>query len=428
MSFEIVYTDKGLEKLVLAENGTPLVLEKFAVGDGENAPETSQTALQNEKWRGYINKVEVSSTTPTNLLVTCVIPAQIPITEAFYIRELGLFDTEEELIAIAKVPDSYYAQSNNGIASEKLYNIVLSISNTAEVTLELDTTILATQESVKELDTKVNNTISEFQRWRDSQKGVLSKLSDGNFSLTTKCKADTGQPAELYDGLTIHFNVPIATAVWNWQDIANPTLTVDDLGSSPLINGLFYRETELQALDRNTICSAKQYVEYVEDIDSWLLYHANYTSTQIYYKTTNKDLAGFLRLSGQRLSSAGTNIIEQYPLYKKTPWIYQDSADDSTQVINLTSTAIVAAGGETPYGIISEGQIKNITGTVSSGEDSKQNDVATGAFYFTGDDNNVGRASTDHNNRLVAFDASRVVKTGNETLTRRFGLYPFLKL
>ncbi|XWO13512.1 Phage tail fiber protein [Candidatus Hepatincola sp. Pdp] len=163
MSFEIVYTDKGLEKLVLAENGTPLVLEKFAVGDGENAPETSQIALQNEKWRGYINKVEVSSTTPTNLLVTCVIPAQIPITEAFYIRELGLFDTEEELIAIAKVPDSYYAQSSNGIASEKLYNIVLSISNTAEVTLELDTTILATQESVKELDTKVEELTDQFQ-------------------------------------------------------------------------------------------------------------------------------------------------------------------------------------------------------------------------------------------------------------------------
>ncbi|XWO13513.1 Phage tail-collar fiber protein [Candidatus Hepatincola sp. Pdp] len=158
MSFEIVYTDKGLEKLVLAENGTPLVLEKFAVGDGENAPETSQIGLQNEKWRGYINKVEPSSTTPTNLLITCVIPAQIPITEAFYIRELGLFDIEEELIAIAKVPDSYYAQSSNGIASEKLYNIVLSISNTAEVTLELDTTILATQESVKELE----DTIAEL--------------------------------------------------------------------------------------------------------------------------------------------------------------------------------------------------------------------------------------------------------------------------
>ena len=155
MSFEIVYTDKGLEKLVLAENGTPLVLEKFAVGDGEEAPSTSQIGLQNEKWRGYINKVEPSSTTPTNLLITCVIPAQIPITEAFYIRELGLFDTEEELIAIAKVPDSYYAQSSNGIASEKLYNIVLSISNTAEVTLELDTTILATQESVKELEDTV---------------------------------------------------------------------------------------------------------------------------------------------------------------------------------------------------------------------------------------------------------------------------------
>ncbi|UQY80129.1 Phage tail-collar fiber protein 2 [Candidatus Hepatincola sp. Av] len=173
MSFEIVYTDKGLEELILAENGTPLVFEKFAVGDGENPPETSQIGLQNEKWRGYINKVEVSSTTPTNLLITCVVPSQIPETEAFYIRELGLFDTEGELIAIAKVPDSYYAQSSNGIASEKLYNIVLSISNTAEVNLELDTTILATQESVKELEQVVTTLNDKFTKTLKTQIGKI---------------------------------------------------------------------------------------------------------------------------------------------------------------------------------------------------------------------------------------------------------------
>ncbi|UQY80131.1 Phage tail fiber protein [Candidatus Hepatincola sp. Av] len=425
MSFEIVYTDKGLEKLVLAENGTPLVLEKFAVGDGENTPETSQIGLQNEKWRGYINKVEVSSTTPTNLLITCVIPAQIPITEAFYIRELGLFDIEGELIAIAKVPDSYYAQSNNGIASEKLYNIVLSISNTAEVTLELDTTILATQESVKELDTKVNNTISEFERWRDSQKGILSKLSDGNFSLTTKCKTDTGQPAELYDGLTIHFNVPMATAVWNWQDKANVTLDVDSLGAKPLLNGLIYEATSTKALDRNTLCFGYQHIIYNATLDSWLLYHNSYTSSQIYYKTGHGDLSGFLRLNGQRLSNAGINIIDQYPIHN-APWIYQDSADDSTQVINLTSTAILTAGGETPFGVISEGQIKNITGKAYGFDGNALS--ASGVFYITNNSPHAGANDQATDEGEINFDASRVVKTGNETLTRRFGLYPFLKL
>lgn len=427
MAFEIIYTNKGLEKLVSAENGTPLVFEKFAVGDGENSPSPEQTALQNEKWRGFINTVEPSSTIPTNLLVTCLIPAQIPETEPFYIRELGLFDTEENLIAIAKVPDSYYAQSDSGVASEKLYNIVLTVSNTAEVTLELDTTILATQDSVKELDTKVNNTISEFQRWRDSQKGVLSKLSDGNFSLTTNCKTDTGKDAKLYNGLKITFIVPLATAVWNYQNTANLTLTVDGLGSKPLINGLWYDDCGYQALDRNTICCGKQYVEYAEEIDSWLLYHSFYTSMQIYYMTGNEDIAGFLKLNGQRLSAAGTNILDQYPIYKRTPFVYQDSKDDSTQVINLTSTAIVAAGGETPFGVISQGQIKNITGSFF-GENIHQEYSATGAFYYDTTTNGAGIHGSDGDNRKTIFDASRVVKTGNETLTRRFGLYPFLKL
>ena len=193
MAFEIIYTELGLEKLVSAENGTPLVFEKFAVGDGENSPNPEQTALQNEKWRGFINEAKPSSTTPTNLLVTCVVPAQIPETEPFYIRELGLFDTEENLIAIAKVPDSYYAQSNSGIASEKLYNIVLTISNTAEVTLQLDSAIYATEIEVKELNDTILATQASVEELTDQFQIAQASLVQLNNNFAKSLKIQIGK-------------------------------------------------------------------------------------------------------------------------------------------------------------------------------------------------------------------------------------------
>ncbi|XWO14271.1 Phage tail-collar fiber protein [Candidatus Hepatincola sp. Pdp] len=168
MAFEIIYTNKGLNKLVLAESGTPLVFEKFAVGDGESPPTPEQTALQNEKWRGSISKAAPSITNPQRLLLECMVPADIDVTEAFYIRELGLFDVEGDLIAIAQVPESYYAPTSDGLGSEKLYNFTLSISNEAEVTLQLDSTIYATQQSVAELEQKVDILTDQFNTELDN--------------------------------------------------------------------------------------------------------------------------------------------------------------------------------------------------------------------------------------------------------------------
>ena len=51
----LVITEKGLRKIANATITNPLILEKFAVGDGsgsEITPESSMTSLVNEKYRG----------------------------------------------------------------------------------------------------------------------------------------------------------------------------------------------------------------------------------------------------------------------------------------------------------------------------------------------------------------------------------------
>ncbi len=173
MSFQIIYTKKGLEKLALAETGTPLVLEKFAVGSGELEPSEAQTALQDEKFRTYISNISQGVIDKSNLLLNCVIPSDSGIEESFTINELGLFDVVGDLIAIAKVPSSDYVVNTSGVSSEKVYNITLKVSNTAEVTLNLNTSTLATAGSVAELQAMV----AELQRKNDERIGTIFDIT-----------------------------------------------------------------------------------------------------------------------------------------------------------------------------------------------------------------------------------------------------------
>ncbi len=215
MSFQIIYTKKGLEKLALAETGMPLVLEKFAVGSGELEPSEAQTALQDEKFRTYISNISQGVINKTNLLLNCVIPSDSGIEESFTINELGLFDTVGDLIAIAKVPSSDYVVNTSGVSSEKVYNITLKVSNTADVTLNLNSSTLATAGSVAELQAMV----AELQRKNDERIGTMFDCPfDEIPSGALECNGQSLnklQYAKLfakigtkYGGDTLNFNLP----------------------------------------------------------------------------------------------------------------------------------------------------------------------------------------------------------------------------
>lgn len=95
-------TNVGFQKIqeaLLA--GTKLNLKYIALGDGVLSKDESHlsemTSLVNEKYR-----VEVSEI--TTLSVSAHIPSNIG---GFYIREIGLFDSENNLIQINEYPETY---------------------------------------------------------------------------------------------------------------------------------------------------------------------------------------------------------------------------------------------------------------------------------------------------------------------------------
>ncbi|MDR1398091.1 MAG: phage tail protein, partial [Desulfarculales bacterium] len=126
-----IWTQYGLEKLASIMPGEePLAIAFCAVGDGNGSlpvVEPSQTELLNEVWRGPVNGVTVNPDDPTDVLVDAVIPNNVG---GFFIREWGIFDADNKLIAVGPHDEMHKPLLTDGQAAEFLERFHLPVSNT----------------------------------------------------------------------------------------------------------------------------------------------------------------------------------------------------------------------------------------------------------------------------------------------------------
>lgn len=149
--------------------GTKINFVTMKVGDGGGAyydPTEDQTDLKNTVWQGNINHVDIDPANPNWINIEVMIPSNVG---GFTIREYGAFDEEGNMIAICKCAESYKPVIADGSTKELLLNMVLAVSNTENVTLKIDPTIIFAKKSeVEQLRTDVNAAIA----------GINSSLSD----------------------------------------------------------------------------------------------------------------------------------------------------------------------------------------------------------------------------------------------------------
>lgn len=181
-------TKKGREKIVAAEAaGTHLALLHVAVGDALDPPTEDLTALRKEVWRGEVNRIQVDAKDAHVLNVEAVIPAQ---DGGFMVRELGLFDTEGDLIAVGRAPDSYKPLVEDGAAKSLLIVFKIIIDNTAVVALSVDdSVVLVTREYLaQQLSLHTTN--------KDNPHGVTKSQvglgSVSNYAVATEAEAKEG--------------------------------------------------------------------------------------------------------------------------------------------------------------------------------------------------------------------------------------------
>lgn len=121
-------------------------LTYMAVGDGNGNPTTpneNQTALVREKYRATINQLTVDPENPNYLVAEMIVPTNVG---GWSIYEVGVFDDQNQLIAVANFPATYKPELAEGSGRDLIVRIIIQVSNTSVVTLKIDPAItLASQ-------------------------------------------------------------------------------------------------------------------------------------------------------------------------------------------------------------------------------------------------------------------------------------------
>ncbi|MGL5665406.1 MAG: phage tail protein [Shewanella sp.] len=145
-----ILTNLGAAKLANATAlGTQLEITHMAVGDGGGGlpiPNPAQTALIGERRLAAINLLTIDPLNNSQIIAEQVIPEDVG---GWWIREVGLFDKDGTLVAIANCPETYKPQLQEGSGRTQTIRVILIVSSTQSVSLKIDpSVVLATRKYV----------------------------------------------------------------------------------------------------------------------------------------------------------------------------------------------------------------------------------------------------------------------------------------
>ncbi|EFQ2552801.1 phage tail protein [Salmonella enterica] len=168
--FKTIITDYGKQRLIAAMSpgGTKLTLTQMAVGDGggnPTNPDTTSAALVNEVWRAAVNSVSVDKTHTNIIIVELLIPAEVG---GFWIREAGIYDEFNKLVAVCSLPASEKPLLEQGSGRAQTVRMTLVISDMSTINITIDsTTIIATNDYV-------DNSLKEHEKSRNHPDATLT--------------------------------------------------------------------------------------------------------------------------------------------------------------------------------------------------------------------------------------------------------------
>lgn len=145
-----VLTNVGAAKMANATAlGAQVEITQMAVGDGNGAlptPNPAQTALVHELRRAPLNTLSIDPNNANQIIAEQVIPEDVG---GWWIREIGLFDKDGDMIAVANCAETYKPQLQEGSGRVQIVRMILIVSSTAAVTLKIDpSVVLATRQYV----------------------------------------------------------------------------------------------------------------------------------------------------------------------------------------------------------------------------------------------------------------------------------------
>lgn len=231
--FGMTITNIGLAKMTNAQITQKTVDAKYMVlGDGNGAyytPNQSQTSLKKEVWRGLLADISVSESNPNKLTFSAYLPSTVG---GFTIREVGIVDTDNQLIALSLFPEQYKPQMSEGITDDSLIHCVIETSNASVVTLAVDPTIIiASRKYVDEKIAKIGGAADKVQeqltQHLDDYTGHVPYLIDSG-TANAKVVELQSNPTNYVEGMAISFKNKI-------QNTGAVTININGLGTKPIV-------------------------------------------------------------------------------------------------------------------------------------------------------------------------------------------------
>ena len=150
VKYYAILTNQGAARLANATMlGSKLNLTQMAVGDANGVlptPDPAQTPLINQKRIAPLNLLSVDPNNQSQIIAEQIIPEN---EGGFWIREIGLYDDEGVLIAVANCPETYKPQLQEGSGRTQTIRMILVVTNTEAITLKIDpSVVLATRKYV----------------------------------------------------------------------------------------------------------------------------------------------------------------------------------------------------------------------------------------------------------------------------------------
>ncbi|GHU50478.1 hypothetical protein FACS1894127_5720 [Clostridia bacterium] len=174
-----ITTDKGDDLIAKAAlDGAKVNVVNFAVGDGNGGyylPDPTMTGLKNELWRGGISSATINNNNANIIDIRAIIP---PDTSSMTIRELGVFDDQDNLIAIGNTAAIEKPDISSGAAVAVNAGIHIKVSSTQAMTVTVDPGAAATVSDIIRIDIAIGQIKDDIDELKDKTEETSEKLGD----------------------------------------------------------------------------------------------------------------------------------------------------------------------------------------------------------------------------------------------------------
>lgn len=182
--FFAILTNVGMAKQANADAlGIPWLITHMGVGDANPngladppnpVPSASQAKLLNEWRRKPLNQLKIDPVNPAVIIAEQIIPAD---EGGKWIREIGLYDADGDLVAVANCAPSFKPLLSQGSGRTQIVRMNFIVTSTGNIQLKIDPAIvLASRSYVDAAILEVlpkNKTPGEFTRLKVNDRGIV---------------------------------------------------------------------------------------------------------------------------------------------------------------------------------------------------------------------------------------------------------------